>query len=319
MKVIYLGSPDFSADFLEKLLCHCEDPELAEGDAAIPSAPFQIIGIVTQPDRPVGRKKILTSTPVKLVAQKHNIPVYEDLNELNNIDFDMGLVFAYSKFIPKQLLDKPKYGFINIHPSLLPLYRGPSPIAYPLINGDKKTGVTIIKLDEKMDHGDVIAQEEIEIGNDMMRPELETSLTNLAFELFKKMCLPREALAKWGHCEEQLQNDATIPLRLVKTTPQDHSQASYTKLLIKEMGFIKYEELKSARLDEGSGPRRRDAKKIYDLYRGLYPWPGIWTKISVKGEEKRMKITELELKDNKLVIKKIQIEGKEETDIIPSF
>jgi len=268
IRTIYLGSPDFSANFLEKIL----NSDLST----------EIIAVLTQPDRPVGRKKIITSTAVKLVAQKHNIPVYEDLNELNNINFDMGLVFAYSKFIPKQLLDKPKYGFVNIHPSLLPLYRGPSPIAYPLINGDKKTGVTIIKLDEKMDHGDIIAQEEIEIDNDIKRPELETKLTDLAFELFSKVS-----------------NQSLF----AKTTTQDHSSASNTKLLTKEMGFIKYEELKNG-----------GAKKIYDLYRGLYPWPGIWTKINMKGEEKRMKITELELQDNKLVIKKIQIEGEKEKE-----
>lgn len=293
IKTIYLGSPDFSASFLEKLICHCEkhsqqrrgNPvETCKNDAAS-DLPIEIVAVLTQPDRPVGRKKIMTPTPVKLVAQKYNIPVYEDLNELNNIDFDMGLVFAYSKFIPKKLLDKPKHGFINIHPSLLPLYRGPSPIAGALINGDKKTGVTIIKLDEKMDHGNIIAQEEIEIDNYVKRPELETQLTDLAFELFTKMCHPAMA--------------GSLP----DGTPQDHSKASYTKLLTKEMGFVKYETMKM---------ENENAKKIYNLYRGLYPWPGIWTKINIKGEEKRMKITELEFTNDELIIKKIQIEGKNE-------
>lgn len=271
IKIVYLGSPDFSAVFLEKIL---------GSDLAI-----EITAVLTQPDRPTGRKKILTPTPVKLIAQKHNIPVYENLNELNNADFDMGLVFAYSEFIPKQLLDKPKYGFINIHPSLLPLYRGPSPIAAPLINGDKKTGVTIIKLDEKMDHGDIIAQKEIEIDGHIKRPKLETQLTNIAFELFSR----HPAMA------------GSLP----EGTPQEHSQASYTKLLTKEMGYIKFEDFENG-----------DQQNIYNLYRGLYPWPGIWTKIIVKGIEKRMKITELELINGKLDIKKIQIEGEKEKNYI---
>jgi methionyl-tRNA formyltransferase len=292
IKIVYLGSPDFSANFLEKLIClhretlakwcHSETNEVSD---RISNCPIEIIAVLTQPDRPVGRKKILTPTPVKLVAQKHHIPVYEDLNELNNIDFDMGLVFAYSKFIPKQLLDKPKYGFLNIHPSLLPLYRGPSPIAYPLINGDKKTGVTIIKLDEKMDHGDIVAQEEIEIDRNIKRPELETQLTDLALSVI--LSLERQTFR------------AKNPL--LKSVPQDHSKASNTKLLTKEMGYVEYKIMKM---------ENENAKKIYDLYRGLYPWPGIWTKINVKGVEKRMKITELELIDNKLVIKKVQIEGE---------
>ncbi|MEK7097093.1 MAG: methionyl-tRNA formyltransferase, partial [Patescibacteria group bacterium] len=146
IKLAYFGSPDFAADFLEKILLD-------------KSLPVEVKLVVTQPDSPVGRKKILTPTPVKIIALKHNLKVLEIGNFLGKLD--LVLVYAYGDLIPKELLTLPRNGFWNIHPSLLPKYRGTSPIATPLINGDKITGVTIIKMDEEIDHGPIIAQENL--------------------------------------------------------------------------------------------------------------------------------------------------------------
>src|SRR3989344_8753370 len=147
----YFGSAYFSALFLEKLI---NDSELQKI--------IDLKLVVTQPDKPVGRKQALTPTPVKKVAQEYGFFVLDSLRSLEQYsvekNLDFGLVYAYGEIIPKKLLELPKYGFLNVHPSLLPKYRGTSPIAGPLINDEKQTGVTIIKMDEKVDHGPIIAQ-----------------------------------------------------------------------------------------------------------------------------------------------------------------
>ncbi|MCX7881582.1 MAG: methionyl-tRNA formyltransferase, partial [Patescibacteria group bacterium] len=176
LTLAYFGSPSFSALLLENLLFDYSINRIIE-----------IKFVVTQPDQPVGRKQILTPTPVKQIAEKYRIPIYYSENSkfkapnskqknkiLNPNDqnckaienwklkienLDLCLVYAHSMIIPKDWLNLPRLGFWCVHPSLLPKYRGPSPIAYPLIFGDKKTGVTIFQMDEKIDHGPIIAQE----------------------------------------------------------------------------------------------------------------------------------------------------------------
>ena len=179
-KIAYFGSSDFSADFLEKLLIDKSINRLVN-----------VKFVVTQPDRPVGRKQISTPTPVKTIAKKYDLEVLEienlKLNEnckLKIENLDICLVYAYANIIPKELLIFPKYGFWCLHPSLLPKYRGTSPMATTLINGDKKTGMTIIKMDEQIDHGPIIAQENLMIEEDDKRPDLEKKLTDLGFQLF---------------------------------------------------------------------------------------------------------------------------------------
>ena len=183
ISLAYFGSPDFSAFFLEKILT---DPDLKKA--------IEVKLVVTQPDRPVGRKQILTETPVKKVAKKYQISNIKYQIDIRNLkleirNFDLALIYAFSHIIPKDLLNAPKLGFWNIHPSLLPKYRGPSPIAYPLIFGEKETGVTIIKMDEKIDHGPIIAQEKLKIEESDRRPDLEKKLTDLGFLMFKELIL----------------------------------------------------------------------------------------------------------------------------------
>ncbi len=318
LKIVYFGSPDFSAAFLEKII---DDKDL----------PLEVKLVVTQPDKPVGRKQTLTPTPVKKTAQKYNFPILETLHAPRFAlhEIDLCLVYAYGEIIPKKMLNLPKYGFWNIHPSLLPKYRGASPIAYPLILGDEKTGVSLILMDEQLDHGSIIAQEEMEIKSEDTRSDLETKLTNLAFKTFKSVILnlfqdPNKML-------KQVQHDIA---------PQDHSLAIYTLILKKSDGFIPLPILKKALKNEPIGfsdlPEflQNYLKKysinpdflilnskflILNLYRGLFPWPGIWTQIPPgrwKGDcPKRLKIIKLGLTNNQIVLKTVQLEGKKPVDM----
>src|SRR3990167_11480607 len=211
----YFGSSYFSALLLEKLV---NDPELQKI--------IDLKLVVTQPDKPVGRKQVLTPTLVKKIAQKYAIPVLDSLRSLEQYpvekNFDFGLVYAFGEIIPKKLLVLPKFGFLNVHPSLLPKYRGTAPIAAPLIDSKKQTGVTIIKMDEEIDHGPILSQEKYEILPIDKRPDLEIKLTNLGFEITRLVIL-------------SLSKDLSL-----KATPQNHSLATYTKKLTKQDGFIEF-------------------------------------------------------------------------------
>lgn len=281
MKLAYFGTPQFAADFLEKILT---DPDLHSVEVTL---------VVTQPDKPVGRKQIITPSPVKTLALSHNLPVITALPDPDSEHYralkeaDIALVYAYGRIIPAEILSLPRHGFWNIHPSLLPKYRGASPTAYPLLNGDTTTGVTLMQMDEKMDHGAIIAQEKYEIAPNDRRPDLERELTKMGFEMFKTEIL------------RSAQNDT------VESQPQNHEQATFTKLLKKDDGFVDLSDVQSALHENGS--------TIYNKFRGFFPWPGIWTKVG----DKRMKITDCSLVEDKLVINKVQFEGKTETNFDP--
>lgn len=146
-KIAFLGTPQFAVPILEKL---------AQSD-------FKPMAVFTAPDKPVGRQQILTPPPTKIAAQKYNIPVWQlaqtsDFRlQTSDLKPDLIISAAYGLILPKDILDLPKYGCLNIHPSLLPKYRGPSPIQAVILNGDSETGVTIFKMDEKIDHGPILA------------------------------------------------------------------------------------------------------------------------------------------------------------------
>lgn len=152
LKVIFMGTPDFAVPVLQKLVENTN-----------------VVLVVTQPDKLVGRKQILTPTPVKVEAEKHHIPVFQpvkikkDYEEILNTNADIIITCAYGQIIPKAILDYPRLGCINVHASLLPKYRGGAPIHWCLLKGDEKTGVTIMYMDVKMDNGDIISQVEYEI------------------------------------------------------------------------------------------------------------------------------------------------------------
>lgn len=271
LKVVYFGTPDFSAKLLKKLV---EDKNL----------PIEIVGVVTQPDKKVGRKQVLTPSPVKKVAGEYKLSLNPDLKSA-----DLALLFAYGEILPEEVLSSPKYGFWNVHPSLLPLYRGSSPVATPLLNGDVETGVTLIKMDKLLDHGPIISQQKSYIFPLQRRDQLTDRLVDLAFEMLG------ETFGKYAGNMDG-----------VVMTEQDHSKATFTKKLTKQDGFVDHLELGTKNVEL--------MRKIFNKYRAYYPWPGVWTTALVNNRELRIKITKLHWENDSLVIKKVQLEGKNEVE-----
>ncbi len=321
LKIIFLGTPEFGAIILEKL---------AETN-------FKPILVITAPDKPVGRKQILTLPPVKVIAQKYKIPILqpdkildskfknrvsiygnegEEENEvllaLQDSKPDLIIVAAYGQILPKEILDIPKRGSLNVHPSLLPKYRGASPIQYAILNGDKKTGVTIMLMDEKMDRGPILNQRTLEIEKDETSTTLHRKLANLGAGLLM------ETISKWMQ-------------GMIKPRPQDDAQATYTKILTREDGKINW---------------KKTAKDLEQEIRAFDYWPGSFTFWEKRdGTMVRIKILKARVLESKggitysigktlvvpqneigvqcrkgflegggdfLVIEKLQIEGKKE-------
>ncbi|MBE6135821.1 MAG: methionyl-tRNA formyltransferase [Erysipelotrichaceae bacterium] len=173
IKILFMGTPEIAAGVLEKLiLCG-----------------YNIVGVVSQPDRPVGRKKLLLPTPTKEVALKYNIPCYQvekirkEFDFVNEINPDLILTLAYGQIIPQALIDIPRFGCLNLHGSLLPKYRGAAPIQYALINNDKITGMSLMEMNDKMDEGKVYATNVIDIDEDDNATSLFMKMGEAAFEL----------------------------------------------------------------------------------------------------------------------------------------
>lgn len=278
LKLAYFGTPDFSASFLEKIVA---DSEL----------PVKVKYVFTQPDARAGRKQELTQTPARKTAEQHNIKVVTSLNNAVALlkEVDLAVLFAFGTIIPKKLLNAPQFGFWNIHPSLLPKYRGPAPMATALLNGDNETGVSLMKMDEQMDHGSIIAQVKCYIFPVWRRDQLEKHLIDLGYELFKKVIL------------EYAPDLSRAPL-----IDQNHAEATYTERMKKDDGFIELDSLRTTDY--------RLKREIFNKFRAYYPWPGVWTKVRIKNKDLRLKITKIHWEHDDLVIKKVQLEGKNEVD-----
>ncbi|MFH1392873.1 MAG: methionyl-tRNA formyltransferase [Patescibacteria group bacterium] len=253
MKIVFMGTPEFSVTILEALL----------------DSNYEIVAVITNPDAPVGRKQILTPSPVKILAEKNKIPVIQPEKMRDNID--LAIVAAYGKIIPKNILDVPRFGTINVHPSFLPKYRGASPIQNAILNGDKKTGVTIMKLDEEMDHGPILANSELLIANSDTYESLSQKLAIAGAELLIKT-IPDYVSGK------------------IKPVEQKHSEATYTKIIKKEDGKINWS---------------KSASETERMIRAFYPWPTAWT----IWDGKILKILEAKIRNGSLEIKKLQLEG----------
>ena len=251
-----MGTPEFGAIILEKLCLTNLKPVL----------------VITAPDKPVGRKQILTPSAVKIVAQRHNIKVGHRMSNFLKIRPNLIIVAAYGQILPKKILKIPKYGCLNVHPSLLPKYRGASPIQYAILNGDKKTGVTIMLMDEKMDHGPILNQQKRKINSKITYEELLKELANLGAKLLIG------TIPKWIQGK-------------IKPKPQDHSKATYTKILKKEDGKIDW---------------TKKPEEIERQIRAFNPWPGTYTIYN----KKRLKILKTEILKGRLIIKEVQLEGK---------
>lgn len=245
MKIVFMGTPDFAVPCLESLI----------------KSNHNVAAVFTQPDKPVGRKHILTAPPVKQCAQQYGIPVYQPesvkkddtaLNIIKEIAPDIIVVVAYGKLLPNEILTAAPLGCINIHASLLPKYRGASPVQWAIVCGEKTTGVTAMRLDEGMDTGDILQMSECEIG------ERDT-----AIDMFDKL----SALGAKLLC------DTLLGLRNGTITPikQDSSIATYAPIIEKQDGQIDF---------------TKSAHEISCLIRGLVIWPVAHTYV----EGKRLKI-----------------------------
>jgi methionyl-tRNA formyltransferase len=212
----------------------------------------KIVAIITTPDTPQGRKKILTPSPLKIFAQEHQIPVFspdkintdKTVELLKNLKTDIWLVIAYGKIIPQAILDIMPNKVLNIHPSLLPQYRGPSPIQASLRNGDTKTAVSLMQLDHLMDHGPIIAQEEIDISPTDTYIELEQKIIDTSTKILKEV-LPKFIT---GHISPQTQDD---------------KQASIVSMVQKQDGQINWQT--------------HTSQDIINLYRAYIIWPQVYT------------------------------------------
>jgi methionyl-tRNA formyltransferase len=244
-KVIFIGTTDFGIPTLEYLKQN-----------------HDLLFVITQPDKPAGRKKVLTAPAVKMWAETNGVKILQPQkieNEIETIQTaspDVMIVAAYGQIIPQSVLDAPKHGCINLHTSLLPKYRGASPIQAALLNDDKQTGVSIILMDHKMDHGPLLSTHPIQISDSDTYPTLNAKLAQIAAAGLA------ETLPKWLSGK-------------LSPTPQNHDQATFVKTLRRD----------DARIDW-----TQSARKIFKQTQALNPEPGTWTTL----DKKSVKILQVE-------------------------
>lgn len=291
MKIVYMGTPDFAVPTLESLVKGGHD----------------VIAAVTQPDKPKGRGKAVLMTPVKEKALEYGIPVYQPVKArdpefvelLKGMEPDAIVVVAFGQLLPKEILDIPKYGCVNVHASLLPKYRGAAPIQWAVIDGEEKSGVTTMLMDEGLDTGDMLEKVEYVLDAKETGGSLFDKLSTMGGELILSTL-------------EKLENGT------ITRTPQGETTTSYAKMLKKSMGEIDW---------------TMDAVKIERLIRGLNPWPSaystlkgktvkIWAAEVVEGETTgnpgRVTVTKdkllVETGKDILSVTELQLEGKKRMD-----
>ena len=277
MNYVFFGTPRFAELVLHELIA-----------AGMPPA-----AVVCNPDRPVGRRRILTPPQVKQLAERNGIRVLqpEKLDtafeqELAALRPDFFVVAAYAKIIPQSVLDIARIGTLGTHPSLLPKYRGASPIQSVLLNGETRTGATIYLMDAKMDHGPILAQDELAIRGNETYLELEGSLAQQAGRLLAKTIPPFFA--------------GTLEPR-----PQNESDATFTKKFTTENGFVPEHDLAAAESGDDAQTERIDR-----MIRALDPEPGAWT----TREGKRIKLLAARNENGTLRLTRIQREGEKPKD-----
>lgn len=269
-RTIFAGTPEVSIQLLKKLLLNKD---------------VEIVGILTQSDKPQGRSKKLIPSPVKEFGLEHKIETIasntlktiEIENRIKELQPELMIVANYSNIIPKKILDIPQHGTICFHPSLLPLYRGPTPIQSALLNNEQKTGITFFLMDEKIDHGPILYQKEIIINSQERQQELQERTFSLG--------------------GKEINNIISKHISgLITPKEQDHTKATHTKLITKSDGFVSPE---------------MTSLEIWSKFRAYSPWPGIWT----EWNNKRLKIKELSYNEGKIRIIRLQLEGKKEVSL----
>jgi len=280
-RIIFFGTPVFGQIVLQNLW----------------DENFNIVAAVTQPDRPVGRDQKLTPSPVKTFAKEHKIKIFSpaDKDELLTVNRKLAklkptlfVVASYGMIIPPETLRIPEKSALNVHPSLLPKYRGASPIQAAILNGDTGTGVTIMLMDEQMDHGPVVSQEKTALGSTETTATAMVKLAQVGGRLLVR----------------------TIPAYLegkLNPQPQDHTQATYTKLVKKDNGHINWQD---------------NNIQVERMARAYNPWPGVWTTVGEMAEQLdrelknrrhqnlRLKILQAHLENGTLSLDAVQVEGK---------
>lgn len=263
LKILFMGTPDFARDSLE----------------AVYNSGYEILGVVTNPDKPKGRGMKMVASPVKEFALEKGLTVYQPEKVKNNEEFiekirtlnpDAICVVAYGKILPKEILEIPKYGCINVHGSLLPKYRGAAPIQWAVLNGDKETGVTTMYMDVGMDTGDMILKEKVEIGEDETTGELWDRLSKIGGKLLVETL-------------KQIEEG---------TAPREKQGEEFTMapMLNKEMSKINWEE--------------QTAQDIKNLVRGLNPIMGAYTFLN----EKKIKFWKVDVaKQDEIIADNIEI------------
>ena len=230
MKIVFMGTPDYAVKTLEKLV----------------NSKHTVAAVFAQPDKPVGRKQVLTPPPVKVCAESYNIPVYqpnsvrtgEALEIINNINPDVIVVVAYGKILPKEILTASKYGCVNGHASLLPKYRGASPIQWCIVCGETETGVTTMLMDEGMDTGDILETFKVDIGDNETAEELFERLSDISADLMLSTI-------------EKLEKGEITPKK-------QEGEATYAPIIKKEMALLDF---------------NKPAKELFNAVRGYYSWP----------------------------------------------
>ena len=249
LRTVFMGTPDFAVGTLQGLI-----------DAGV-----DLIGVYTQPDRPKGRGKKLAPPPVKELAQKYNIPVFqpqklrapEAVAELQELAPDLIVVVAYGQILPQSVLDIPRFSCINVHASLLPKYRGAAPINKAIIDGETATGITTMLMDAGLDTGDMLVKKSLEIGPDESAGELHDRLAVLGRQTMEETL--QQVLS--GSLDPQKQND---------------DESTYAPMMKKEDGLIDW---------------TLPAQEIHDRVRGLAPWPGAFSALA--GETLKIARTEV--------------------------
>lgn len=297
-KIVFMGTPETAVKPLEALIVHPN---------------FDVLAVVTQKDKKVGRKQILTPPPVKVLAEEHNIPVLQPSTVKNNADFqsileklapDFLVVVAYGQILPTEILEIPKVSPINIHFSLLPQYRGASPIEAAFLAGDQETGITFIEMTEEMDTGPILHLQRVPIAKEDNAETMREKLSTLAGQLVPTVL-------------QDVLDEVATPIH------QDESHASYCHKISKEDGILNLETM--------------TAKEINNRIRAYTPWPGC----SLILGDKKLKLLEIDVeidsdqtkkvspkeiidtedgiaigtKNGLIIPKKVQLQGKREMDI----
>jgi len=293
MTIIFFGSTSDSVIVLSKLF----------------ASHIPISAVVTKTPAPVGRKQIITPTPVEVWARDHNIPVLsfpndknkpwlytheEDVvNALSTFKPDLLISACYGQKIPDSTITNAKYGGVNIHPSLLPRWRGADPVPWAILSGDHQTGVTIVRLSAKFDQGMILAQEKIPMTAKDVTDPLRTKLFTMGADLLIKTL-------------------SDILSGKIKGTLRQSQGIPYAGRLTRDDGFEPWEKIQNAFTDAD------EAARIDRKFRAFTPWPGVWTLINptnptnlqIRQIKKRMKILEMHVENGKLILDVVQLEGK---------